>query len=124
MAGNAKGGALMSYCRWSTDDHMCALYVYDSVSGGITIHVAGNRLIYKEPPPESVSYKDIDAFMARHAKVNQMIDDAERVKIGLPYDGETFDGLSQDQAISKLEELKALGYRFPDYVIDSIRNEE
>ncbi len=114
----------MSYCRWSTDDYMCDLYVYDSVSGGIAIHVAGNRLIYKEPIPEPVSYTDIEGFMARNAKVNQMIEEAERVRIGLPYDGDTFDGLSQDKAIEKLEELKALGYRFPDYVIDSISDEE
>ncbi len=114
----------MSYCRWSTDDHMCDLYVYDSVSGGIAIHVAGNRLIYKEPLPGAVSHLDIDAFMARHAKVNQMIDEADRVNIDLPYSGESWDGLSNKEAIELLIELRQLGYRFPEHVIGMIQEED
>lgn len=114
----------MSYCRWSTDDHMCDLYVYDSVSGGISIHVAGNRLIYKEPLPEPVSYLDIDSFIARHAKINQMIGEADRVNIDLPYAGESMDGLSNDEAIELLIELRHLGYRFPEHVIGMIQEED
>ena len=114
----------MSYCRWSTDDHMCDLYVYDSVSGGIAIHIAGNRLIYKDALPEPVSYLDIDAFMARHEKVGQMIDAADRVKIDLPYAGESLDGLSNEEAIEFLIELRQLGYRFPEHVIGMIQEED
>lgn len=114
----------MSYCRWSTDDHMCDLYVYDSVSGGIAIHVAGNRLVYKEPLPNPVSYLDVDAFMARHAKVNQMIDEADRVNIDLPYAGESWDGLSNEEAIELLVELRQLGYRFPEHLIGMIQKED
>lgn len=114
----------MSYCRWSTDDHMCDLYVYDSVSGGIAIHVAGNRLIYKEPLPDPVSYLDIDAFMSRHEKVGKMIDEAYRVRIDLPYAGESWDGLSHEEAIEFLIELRQLGYRFPEHVIGMIQEED
>lgn len=124
MAGSAKGGGLMSYCRWSTDDYMCDLYVYDSVSGGIAIHIATNRLTYKEPLPDSVSYLDIGAFMARNEKVGKMVDEADRVKIDLPYAGESWDGLSNDEAIEFLIELRQLGYRFPEHVIGMIQEED
>ena len=114
----------MSYCRWSTDDHMCDLYVYDSCSGGIAIHISANRLVYKDDLPEPESYLDIDAFMARHKKVGQMIDAADRVKIDLPYAGESWDGLSNEDAIEFLIELRQLGYRFPEYVIGMIQEED
>ena len=35
----------MSYCRWSSDNWKCDLYCYEDVSGGITTHVAGNRIV-------------------------------------------------------------------------------
>lgn len=114
----------MSYCRWSTDDHMCDLYVYDSVSGGIAIHVAGNRIIYKEPLPEPVSYLDIEAFFEREQRVGDMIDNADRVNISLPYAGESWDGLSNDEAIERLIELRHLGYRFPEHVIGMIQEDD
>ncbi len=31
----------MSYCRWSTDEFRCDLYIYANVNGYWTIHVAG-----------------------------------------------------------------------------------
>lgn len=33
----------MSYCRWSSMNWMCDVYVYEDVSGGWTTHVAGRR---------------------------------------------------------------------------------
>ena len=33
----------MSYCRWSSMNWKCDVYVYADVSGGYTTHVAGNR---------------------------------------------------------------------------------
>lgn len=38
----------MSYCRWSSMNWMCDVYVYEDVSGGWTTHVAGNKR--KFPP--------------------------------------------------------------------------
>lgn len=42
----------MSYCRWSSDHFECDVYVYESVSGGWTTHVAGRRR--KTPLPDSI----------------------------------------------------------------------
>lgn len=33
----------MSYCRWSSMNWMCDVYVYEDVGGGWTTHVAGQR---------------------------------------------------------------------------------
>ena len=37
----------MSYCRWSSDDFQCDVYVYESVAGGFVTHVAANRVVFR-----------------------------------------------------------------------------
>ena len=114
----------MSYCRWSTDDFQCDLYVYADVLGGFTTHVAGNRPVYREPLPEPVDFHaDTPGWFARHQRVMKMIDGATRVPIGLPHDGETFNDETLDDLLARLIALREAGYRFPDYVLDDIRAE-
>ena len=43
--------------------------------------------------------------------------------IGLPMDGETFNDATAEACASLLEALRALGYRVPQYAIDSLREE-
>lgn len=38
----------MSYCRWSSMDFKCDLYIYEA-EDGIAIHVASNRVIGDVP---------------------------------------------------------------------------
>lgn len=115
----------MSYCRWSSEDFQCDVYAYESVHGGFMVHVAGNRVLFTEPLPEEVPLdKDnIEAFMARHQKVMAMVDAAERVPIGLPHDGVDFCETSAADCADRLESLRALGYRVPQYAIDCLREE-
>lgn len=114
----------MSYCRWSTDDFQCDLYVYADVGGGFTTHVAGNRPVYREPLPEPVDFDaDVSGWFARHQKVMKMLDVAERKPIGLPHDGETFNDETLDDLLERILALREVGYRFPDYVLDDIRAE-
>lgn len=40
----------MSYCRWSSMNWRCDVYVYEDVAGGWTTHVAGNRKIIRPVP--------------------------------------------------------------------------
>ena len=40
----------MSYCRWSSMNFMCDVYVYEDVSGGWTTHVASCRRIVPPVP--------------------------------------------------------------------------
>ena len=115
----------MSYCRFSTDDYQCDVYAYDDCMGGITIHVAGSRYIYAEPLPPHVPFstENLDAWMERHNKVMAMVEAAGREKIKAKHAGESFYGLDQDSAVALMEELKSLGYKFPDDVVDAMQEE-
>lgn len=114
----------MSYCRWSTDDFQCDLYIYADVRGGFTTHVAGYRPVHREPLPEPVDFHaDTLGWFARHQKVMKMMDAAEREPIGLPHDGETFNDETLDGLLTRILALREVGYRFPDYVLDDIRAE-
>lgn len=115
----------MAYCRWSTDDYQCDLYVYADVSGGYTIHVAGGRYLFKEPLPPPVSFMtDIPEWVERHNKVMAMCEAADQEKIDLAYAGDSFYGYSAEQAVDTLRMLHGLGYRFPcDEVTEAIQED-
>lgn len=116
----------MSYCRWSTDEYQCDLYVYESVGGFWSTNVAGNRLAYKEPLPAEVPFTAdrLKEWHERHERVHAMVGEADRVDIDLPHVGESFADASAGACADRLEYLKGLGYRFPDDVIDALREEQ
>lgn len=116
----------MSYCRWSTDDFQCDLYVYESVGGFWSTNVAGNRIVYKEPLPAPVPFSAdrLGEWRERHERVAQMIGEADRVYIELPHAGESFEDPTPGACADRLEYLKGLGYKFPDDVIDALREEQ
>jgi hypothetical protein len=115
----------VSYCRWSSDDYQCDVYVYEDVCGGFTTHVAGGRYVFKEPLPPPVSWdpQNMQAWFDRHDKVTQMVEDAETQAIGLPHDGESFNDDTAEECANRLEALRALGYNVPQYAIDALREE-
>lgn len=115
----------MSYCRFSSDDFQCDVYVYEDCMGGFTTHVAGRRVVYKEalPPRVPLDKEHIDAFVAREVRIGEMVDAATRVEIGLPHDGESFNDPDAAACAERLESLRALGYRVPQYAIDMLRDE-
>lgn len=111
----------MSYCRWSTDDFQCDLYVYADVDGGWSIHVAKTRPVYKEPLPPALPLtpENVMALYDRHRRVSELLKEADHVPIGLPHDGWSFDGC-RDATVATLKKLRDLGYRFPLKIIDEI----
>jgi hypothetical protein len=115
----------MSYCRWSSNDYQCDIYCYESVGDFFAIHVAGNRIVFCEPLPPPVEFKqgDFDAWLARDRAVMDIIERSERVAIGLPHDGESFDEPDAEAAANRLEYLKNLGYSVPQFAIDALREE-
>ncbi len=118
----------MSYCRWSTDDFRCDLYIYDDVRGRVTIHVAGRRRLIPDdayPPPLPDGPFDADAYMQRHQAVMALMEDKRYPwqDFGLPHDGESFSGLDYAEAAAKVRELIALGYRCPADVADELQAE-
>jgi hypothetical protein len=120
----------VSYCRFSSDDFRSDVYVYADSGGGWTTNVAGNRLVFDQPLPPEVELptnSDGERFAAwaeRHRIVRSMIDRAERVYIGLPYDGECFNDPSPGACADRLEMLQRAGYTVPQYAIDALRDED
>lgn len=113
----------MSYCRFSSDDFQCDVYVYADCTGGWTTHVAGRRHVFKEPLPADVSLENKEEWVKRYARVMELIDSAELVDIGLPFDGETFNDPTPGECADRLEILRAAGYNVPQYAIDQLRDE-
>ncbi|HCA5794773.1 hypothetical protein N7714_23910 [Pseudomonas aeruginosa] len=115
----------MSYCRWSSDDFQCDVYVYESVAGGFVTQVAANRVVFKEELPAQIPFEPeyVKEYLERHHKVMAMVGAADRVQIGLPHDGDSFDDADQEACADGLEYLKELGYRVPQYAIDALREE-
>lgn len=116
----------MSYCRWSSDDSQCDVYVYEDVMGGFTTHVAGNRkTLSKDQIQEPVSFdaNNIEAFMARQENVRELLEKIERKPIGLEYDGESFNDDDAESCANRLIMLKECGYNVPQYAIDALLEE-
>lgn len=116
----------MSYCRFSSDDFQCDAYVYADAGGGFTTHVAARRVVFQAPLPPPVPFDEIhiNAFVARQVAVGKLVDAAERVAIGLPHDGETFNDPDAAACAARLESLRDLGYHVPQYAIDALREED
>lgn len=112
----------MSYCRWSTDDFQCDLYIYEDVAGGWTTHVASNRIpIQRDDLPLHVDIReDADAWLERYKTVSERVDACEPLPIGLPYDGACFRDPDIPTLVERLGELKSLGYRFSDSVVEEL----
>jgi hypothetical protein len=117
----------MSYCRWSSDNFRCELYCYEDVRGGFTTHVAGNKVLGDIPEEDWAGFiaKRISAeeFAKQHKAQMDYLDSAERAPIGLPYDGKSFNDPDLESFLARLLHLREVGYKFPDYVLDSVRGE-
>ena len=115
----------MSYCRWSSDDFRCDLYVYGSGDDVITIHVASGRHVPVEPLPPleyGTDNMDIDAWIKRSVIVSDIIRRSETKPIGLPCDGESYD-LPYLEAAAKVRELIAMGYQCDPKVADALESD-
>ena len=112
----------MSYCRWSSDDFQCDVYVYADVAGGYTTHIASHRPVIDRSTLPALD-GTTEAWLARHAAVMDLLDDADSVPIGGEYDGETFNDPTPAEAADRLEALRAAGYVVPQYAIDDLRDE-
>lgn len=114
----------MNYCRFSTDDFQCDIYCYEDASGGYATHVACNRVIFKDRLPDRVPFDNEHAleWVARHKKVIEMLKNADRVPIGLRYDGMSFWDGTEEELLARLIKLRDVGYRFPDSVLNVVSN--
>ena len=140
----------MSYCRFSSDNMMCDVYVYADCGGGFTTHVASNRLIVHPIPKPPFSmvivrgatwdkesrkmvYKrKIDEFIAGLTSRlyiilskphNWTLRIIPHKRIGLAHDEETFNHDTAQECAENLEYLGKLGYNVPQYAIDNLKAE-
>lgn len=116
----------MSYCRWSSMNHSCDLYVYADVNGGYTCHVAGRKRVSDTPCPDIPKewWKlPADELLELHNKQNEWVESAELVDIGLPHDGESFYCQPRDTMVDTLKMLKEAGYTMPEDLIEIIQGE-
>ena len=113
----------MSYCRWSCDDFQCDIYCYES-SSGFEVMVAAKKYVFDAPLPPEVDIENLDGWLKRHGVVSKMLKRAKLVDLGLPHDGQSFLEATAAECADRLEALKALGYRVPQYAIDSLREEK
>ena len=69
----------MSYCRWSSMDFKCDLYVYEA-SDGIVIHVASNRVVGDVPV---IDWSSAETLHSTYKAQMEFLDTAEREPINL-----------------------------------------
>lgn len=123
----------MSYCRWSSMDYTCDLYVYEDAYNGYTTHVASRRRDWGPDGPPPSPY-DMNGFALIEAgKTEEWItlkdayhtalDAVEMAPIGGPHDGESFRDDALEDLRDRLLDLRAKGYRFPDEVLATIDEE-
>lgn len=113
----------MSYCRWSTNNFRCDVYVYESGDSWV-IHVAGNKLLIPDDFPDEPSLDDVDAWLEHFRLLSQLIKTIQRVPLNLGYDGETFELSSPGECADTLTMLAESGYRVPASVIAELREEQ
>lgn len=119
---------IMSYCRFSTDDFQCDLYLYEDCNGGWTWHIAGNRaqidVASLGPKPK---WEQTDMFyrkwIERDQKLMSMLSDCPRVDIDHPLAGKSGNCDTLGELLDFLIQIKSEGIRFPDYVLDVVREE-
>jgi hypothetical protein len=117
----------MSYCRFSSDDFHCDVYVYEHCYGGFMTHVAANRVVGDVPKIDWPQLDDIVSTSVLHAQyMAQMrfMETAKRAPIGLPHDGKEFVDDTPGDCADRLESLREIGYNVPQSAIDALREEQ
>lgn len=123
----------MSYCRFSSEGDRSDFYVYHSIEGGWSIHLASQKFATLPVPtydfPEehrvysgngggfSLTPEGAEAWKKWHDENWKM------VPIDLPFAGASFHLPTRQETIDKLLELEALGYHLPPRVIERLRRE-
>ncbi|WP_314435823.1 hypothetical protein [Massilia timonae] len=113
----------MSYCRFSSDNFGCDVYVYEHVAGGFVTHVAGNRIVGDVPKLPRPTKENRSEYMAAHRAQMDFMTDAKREDIDLPHAGGSFSDDTAGECAARLESLRVLGYKVPQYAIDALREE-
>lgn len=110
----------MSYCRWSSMDFKCNLYVYEA-EDGIAIHVASNRVLGDVP---SIDWSSPEQMFKTYQEQMKFMGTVKREPINLRYDGDSYHGLTKENACAVIKLLGDVGYVFPDTLCRDILEED
>jgi hypothetical protein len=114
----------MVYCRFSTDDMSCDVYVYQGLDNEYRIHIASSRVVGDIPKTDHLfTPETVDEYINAQIKRVEFLKTAERESIGLPHDGRTLTLKTAKEAALALAHLKEIGYRVPAKVIDTLERE-
>lgn len=105
----------MSWCRWSSDNFACDLYVYDGYDGTV-VHVASQRYEFDRTGLSEVDHSGTETRRRLH-------EESWTVPIDLPHAGTSRVFATPADAADWIDELAALGYRVPDGLTDDMRSE-
>lgn len=128
----------MSYCRWSSDDHACDVYVWADCDGGFRTEVAGRRRIFKVPMPPPVTLPVgeansaertawASAWVERSQAVSRLVDDESTfdwLDLHDPEGGHSYWHDTAGECADNLERLRDAGFNVPQSAIDSLREDE
>jgi hypothetical protein len=119
----------MSYCRFSSDDHTCDVYVYFGASGWTT-HLAGVCLVWEVPLPPPIEYRSVNDFtdwLTRRQAISQLLEDPTTHRFEqLPSfnDSNVFHHDTAAECADHLEQLRAAGFNVPQFAVDALREED
>jgi len=116
----------MSYCRWSCMDGLCDVYAYES-DEGYQVHLSSKRIMGPQPYVPYLEFsKDqvtSEEFFEAYQLYMKALENSAYVNNNLPYGMESCCCESLEHFLSKMLELREVGYLFPDYVIETIIEE-
>lgn len=115
----------MAYCRWSSCNGYCDVYVYEDVEGGWTTHVATTRIPPGAPPNpyELLFAGDISGYHERNNERRAWVDSVERIRIDHPDAGKSFNHDTPRECAENLKRLKMEGIVVPDNAIRLLMEE-
>ncbi len=113
----------MSYCRWSSDNYACDVYVYEDVDGGWTTHVAKYSRKHTSPCP-SLDFTDVDTLSRTLTSQREWLDQSSLQLIDTPSAGKSFNDSTPGDCAARLENLREEGLVVPQYAIDALMEEE
>ena len=123
----------MSYCRWSSMDFQCDVYVYADIGGGYTCHVAGRRRKnrpserYTDIIRETIVEPDVvdkKSFRERMDQYDKEVSTSDWMDLPESPFGDTFNMETSNEMADALETLAGKGFSVPDYAIEALREQD
>ena len=114
----------MSYCRFSSMDFLCDLYVYEAYDG-FAVHVARSRPDWTPPEPRWNIIMDAGKvpggeWQRRQDAYMEALDSAERKAVNHRWAGESFYGLELDEAYDMCAAARADGLNVPESLLPDL----